>query len=73
VSLDRHCAQCGMLCDHAGEFHPYMFCVLKRAGLDPWSHFSGAMHALTGAYLPERPPLVRDLPIAAPRGEQNDG
>jgi hypothetical protein len=25
-----------MLLGDAAEYHPYAFCVLKKAGLDPW-------------------------------------
>lgn len=58
----RTCASCGMVCDRPGEFHPHMFCVLKRAGRDPWEDFRAAARFYFGEELPERPPLVRDLP-----------
>ncbi len=52
-----------MVCDQADEFHPYMFCVLKKAGRDPWEDFAWAVKQLTGQPLPTRPPAVRDLPL----------
>ena len=31
------CAECGMnLPDGPGEYHPYAFCVMWKAGLKPW-------------------------------------
>lgn len=32
----NHCGECGALLRDPGEFHPYVFCVLKKAGRDPW-------------------------------------
>jgi hypothetical protein len=63
----RTCADCGMVCDRAAEFHPFMFCVLKKAGYDPWLYFSDAVRLLGLGPLPARPPLVRDLPLAKER------
>lgn len=31
----RTCLECGMLLDHPGEYHPFEFCVLVKAGQDP--------------------------------------
>lgn len=62
MALDRHCQSCGMLLDDAGEFHPFMFCVLKKAGRDPWMDLRATMHHL-GVELPKKPPLVRNLPM----------
>lgn len=60
----RTCQGCGMLLDHPAEFHPFMFCILKRAGYEPWEYFAHTYKQLTDESLPERPPLVRDLPLA---------
>lgn len=30
------CQTCGYVCRDEGEYHPYVFCVLVRAGQDPW-------------------------------------
>jgi hypothetical protein len=47
------CTECGMVLKDAGEFHPYTFCVLKKAGLDPWREMVRAHPEL-----PSRVPLV---------------
>jgi len=61
----RECALCGHLCDREAEFHPYLFCVLKQAGIhDPWEAFRQASAHL-GYELPVKPPLVRNLPLVA--------
>lgn len=63
---DRHCAECGMLLGDPGEFHPYAFCLLRKAGaIDPWKEFRW-LCAAAGVVkeaddLPSKPPLVRDL------------
>lgn len=62
----RTCQECGMLLDDGGEFHPYVFCVLKKAGCDPWNDLRWVTKQL-GIELPERPPLVRDLSVASIR------
>ena len=54
-----------MLLEHAGEFHPYMFCVLKKAGREPWRDLSDTMRHL-GVELPASPPLVRHLDLFVP-------
>jgi hypothetical protein len=59
---NRTCQECGMLLDHPGEFHPFLFCMLKKLGKDPWLEFSWAVERLTGEAQPAKPPLVRDLP-----------
>jgi hypothetical protein len=30
------CAECGYVSKLAREYHPYAFCVLVKAGMDPW-------------------------------------
>jgi hypothetical protein len=60
----RTCQECGMLLDQAGEFHPYVFCVLKKAGRDPWEDIVWVNERLAlvkPGEMPIRPPLVRDL------------
>lgn len=32
----HHCPMCGMATHDESEFHPHVFCVLKKAGRDPW-------------------------------------
>lgn len=62
------CAECGTATREPGEFHPQVFCALKRAypGRDPWDVFRQTAGQL-GIELPERAPLVRDLPVKAVR------
>lgn len=61
TTSQRTCATCGYLCDRAGEYHPFLFCQLKRAGvLDPWEALRNAVTPL-GVELPVKPPLVRNL------------
>jgi hypothetical protein len=58
------CGVCGHACDDVGEFHPHLFCVLKKAGrTDPWRDFKDAVALLGVEGLPPKPPLVRDLPL----------
>ena len=60
---DRSCQTCGMLLDHAAEYHPYLFCVLKKAGRDPWPEIVEVVKHLGLGQLPTKPPLVRNLPL----------
>jgi len=63
----RTCMECGHLCDREAEFHPFLFCQLKKAGvLDPWEAFRTAVRHL-GVETPAKPPLVRDLPLIKPK------
>ena len=59
----RTCQECGMLLDDAAEFHPYMFCVLKQAGRDPWADVLWLNERLgvDVTHWPKRPPLIRNL------------
>lgn len=59
----RTCQACGALLDDAAEFHPYVFCVLKRVGRDPWADFRFVAQELGLGPVPEKPPQVRHLPI----------
>ena len=54
---ERTCHECGMLLDDAGEFHPYVFCVAKKAGRDPWQDVLG----LGLGELPDRPPRLGEI------------
>lgn len=33
--MSDYCRECKMPLKEAGEYHPYAFCVLYKAGLDP--------------------------------------
>lgn len=52
-----------MACDSPAEFHPYVFCVLKKAGRDPWKDFVDTcrLAGLDVSAWPARPPLARDV------------
>jgi hypothetical protein len=50
-----------MLLNDAGEYHPYPFCVWKKAGLDPWAALKTVCADLSMGEPPHRPRL-RDLP-----------
>lgn len=60
------CQTCGYATRDPGEFHPHAFCVLVRAGYDPWDEFRrlvaqvGAMVGPGGdvSQWPNDPPLV---------------
>lgn len=69
TTLVHSCATCGMVLDDGGEFHPYMFCMLKQAGHDPWADFRWAAGQF-GLDLPERPALVSEL--RRPMDEHDD-
>ncbi len=57
----RTCQTCGMLLDDAGEYHPYAFCILKKAGQDPWQSVRLIAGQLGLGDPGERPPLVSRL------------
>ena len=40
------CAECGMRTSSAAEYHPYAFCVLVKAGLNPLTVVLDAAKAL---------------------------
>lgn len=50
----RTCQECGMLLEDAGEYHPFAFCVWKKAGLNPWEAAATVVHALTGEVIRPR-------------------
>jgi hypothetical protein len=63
----RRCATCGYVCREAGEFHPYVFCVLVKAGQDPWERTQELRRVLRDVGpRAAHPPLVRDLPREEP-------
>lgn len=57
----RTCQECGMLLDDAGEYHPYVFCVLRKAGRDPWQEIRTVALQLQLGDPGERPPLIREI------------
>jgi hypothetical protein len=40
------CQECGMLIEELRDYHPYSFCVWKKAGLDPWKTLQSIAHDL---------------------------
>jgi hypothetical protein len=63
---NRTCGQCGAVLNHQTEFHPYTFCVMKKADprMVPWETFYELARTVgmdVSRYDPKRPPLVRDL------------
>jgi hypothetical protein len=48
-----------MALDDAGEFHPYVFCVLKKAGRDPWADlvWMNTQLGIDTTHWPKRPPV----------------
>lgn len=63
--MSTHCAECGAALDEPGTFHPHLLCVIKEAwpDYDPWEVFTEEVAKLGIVGLPERAPLVRDLPL----------
>ena len=63
-----HCGECGMLLRDVGEYHPYEFCVLKKAGLAPWAvvqRFNRDLGLVPDDAMPTNPPMVRNMEIPA--------
>jgi hypothetical protein len=60
ITTRERCADCGWVCD-AGEYHPHSFCVLVKAGYDPWQ----TIRIIAGQVgLPDpgqKPPKVTEL------------
>ncbi|CAM3707893.1 hypothetical protein COLU111180_04225 [Cohnella lubricantis] len=49
-AINHHCTECGMLLSHPAEYHPYEFCILKKAGQDPRRLYHNiAKHAVASA------------------------
>lgn len=61
------CQECGMRTLDVGEFHPYAFCVLYKAGLDPWKELRWLAKSLGLKGLGTRRWLVRELPKGTAR------
>lgn len=60
----RTCGECGQILPDVASFHPYAFCQMFKAGLDPWEDFRWMVERVTGRTdLPEKAPRVRDLPL----------
>lgn len=58
----RRCAGCGYVTRDLGEFHPHVFCVLVKAGQDPWERTQELRQLLRDVGVrAAHPPLVRDL------------
>lgn len=61
---NRICTECNALLRQPGEYHPYEFCVLYKAGLDPWEavqRINKHLGLVPPDAMPTRPPLTRDL------------
>lgn len=55
------CAECGYPMSHVGEYHPYVFCVLVKAGQNPWERAKELAIDLGPFTKRRRPPLVREV------------
>jgi hypothetical protein len=67
------CQSCGYRTTDVGEFHPFAFCALVRAGLDPWETLRRVNERLgmdVSAW-PPQPPLVRHLPAFSASRPEN--
>lgn len=64
---ENHCGECGALLRAEGEYHPYPFCVLQKAGLNPWREVQAIAADLRLGEVPPSPPLVKHLDLL-PRG-----
>lgn len=62
----RLCGECHAHLGHADEYHPYAFCALVKAGLNPWHELRTICAALGMGEPPNRPRLL-DLPSAVPQ------
>ena len=56
-----HCSECNMTLWDAGEYHPYAFCVLRKAGLDPWQQIRVIAGQLGLDDPGEKPPITSRL------------
>lgn len=57
----RTCQTCGMVCADGGEYHPYEFCLIYRAGRNPWDVVERFARDLKLGRVP-RGILVQNLP-----------
>ena len=53
--MNDTCAECGATIS-PGEYHPYAFCVLHKAGLDPWQEIRLIAAQLQLGALGKHPP-----------------
>jgi hypothetical protein len=59
------CQTCGYrTASGPAEFHPYSFCVLVKAGLDPWATVAGLAEDLGPFCKRDRPPTVAEVQAA---------
>lgn len=61
VKTRSRCAECGMVTRHPAEYHPYVFCVLFKAGQDPWERAKELTTDLGPFTARRRPPLVSEV------------
>jgi hypothetical protein len=54
------CGQCHAMVE-VGAFHPYSFCVLVKAGLDPWQEVRKIAGQLRLGDPGEQPPKVWEI------------
>lgn len=40
---DPPCVTCGMVTNDPGEYHPYTFCQLYKAGIHPWQFLANVL------------------------------
>lgn len=52
------CATCGMALEHPMEYHPFAFCVLYQAGIEPKQFVREAIRQLNHVSKPEKAPLA---------------
>lgn len=64
------CRDCGMVLASANEFHPYLFCAIKKdtSAIDPWEELMWVNRRLgiDTTHWPKRPPALDKLerPVA---------
>lgn len=66
--IGQTCQTCGAWVREGGEYHPYVFCILKKAGHDPWECAREFVRDLGPFIDRDQPPLVAE--INAARSEQ---
>lgn len=62
--MNAICQECGKHLHDAGEYHPYSFCVLYKAGLHPWHEVRLIAAQLQLGPVPDKPPLVTETHAA---------
>ncbi len=58
--LREPCGECGAMCE-IGEYHPYSFCVLVKAGIAPWTQVRLIAGQLGLDDPGEKPPKVWEI------------